>query len=112
MLTVGGLLSALGLTITLEGAFALLWGVREKRDLGLTALVNCATNPLVNMGLALGRLWGWPEAPVVLALEAAAVLAEAWCYARTENRIRYPWLFSLCANAFSFSCGLLLQMLF
>ena len=105
MLTVGGLLSALGLTIALEGAFALLWGVREKRDLGLTALVNCATNPLVNMGLALGRLWGWPEAPVVLALEAAAD-------ARTENRIRYPWRFSLCANAFSFSCGLLLQMLF
>ena len=112
MLTVGGLLSALGLTIALEGALALVWGVRKKRDLGLTALVNCATNPLVNMGLALGRLWGWPEAPVVLALEAAAVLTEGWCYARTENRIRYPWLFSLCANAFSFSCGLLLQMLF
>ena len=112
MLTVGGILSALGLTIALEGALALVWGVREKRDLGLTALVNCLTNPLVNVGFTLGRLWGWPEAPVVLALEAAAVLAEGWYYARTENCIRYPWLFSLCANAFSFSCGLLLQMLF
>ena len=52
------------------------------------------------------------ELPVALALEAAVVLAEGACYARTENSIRYPWLFSLCANAFSFSCGLLLQILF
>ena len=112
MLTVGSLLAALGLTILLEGAFALVWGVVGKRTFALTALVNCVTNPLVNMGLALGRLWGWPEAPVALALELAAVLTEGWCYARRSNAIRCPWLFALCANAFSFSCGLLLQMFF
>ena len=40
MLTVGSLLAALGLTILLEGAFALVWGVRGWRTFALTALVN------------------------------------------------------------------------
>ena len=111
MLTVWGLLSALVLTVLLEGIFALLWGVRSKRDLGLVALANCITNPLVNVLYRLGRMWGWPRGPVVLALEVAAVLAEWLCYRRTENAVRYPLLFSLCANAFSFCCGLVLQIL-
>ena len=107
----GSLLWALGLTLVLEEGFALLWGVRSKRDLGLVALVNCITNPLVNVLYRLGRLWGWPRGPVVLALEVAAVLAEWLCYRKTENAVRYPLLFSLCANAFSFCCGLVLQVL-
>ena len=47
----------------------------------------------------------------VLALEIGAVAAEWLCYRRTENAVRYPLLFSLCANAFSFCCGLVLQVL-
>ena len=43
--------------------------------------------------------------------EIAAVLAEWLCYRQTENAVRYPLLFSLCANAFSFCCGLVLQVL-
>ena len=107
----GSLVWALGLTLLLEEGFALLWGVRGKRDLGLVALVNCITNPLVNVLHGLGLLWSWPIRPVVLALEIAAVLAEWLCYRRTENAVRYPLLFSLCANAFSFCCGLVLQVL-
>ena len=53
----------------------------------------------------------WPRGPVVLALEVAAVLAEWLCYRRTEDAVRYPLLFSLCANAFSFCCDLVLQVL-
>ena len=52
----GSLVWALGLTLLLEEGFALLWGVRGKRDLGLVALVNCITNPLVNVLYRLGRL--------------------------------------------------------
>ena len=111
MLTAAGLLWARGLTLVLEEGFALLWGVRGRRDLGLVALVNCATNPLVNVLYGLSRLWNWPAAPVVLPLEAAAVLAEGLCYRKMGDAVRYPLLFSLCANAFSFCCGLALQYL-
>ena len=34
--------------------------------LGLVALANCITNPLVNVLYRLGRLWGWPRGPVVV----------------------------------------------
>ena len=102
---------ALGLTLVLEEGFALLWGITGKRDLGLVALVNCITNPLVNVLYGLGRLWSWPIRPMVLALEIGAVAAEWLCYRKTENAVRYPMLFSLCANAFSFCCGLVLQVL-
>lgn len=45
MLTV--LAVSLLLTLAFEEGFALLWGLRGKRELGLTALVNCLTNPPV-----------------------------------------------------------------
>ena len=106
------LLFALVLTAVLELAFAFLWGLRGRRTLGLVVLVNCLTNPLVNLGylLLVGNL-RWSALPVTAGLEAAAVLAEWWWYKNGENTAVYrPLLFSLCANAFSFSCGVLLQL--
>lgn len=107
----GSLLLALGLTLALEEGFALLWGVEARRDLGLVALVNCLTNPPVNVLCTLARLRGWSVAPVALALELGAVLVEWRCYRRAGSALRYPLLFSLCANGFSVSCGLVLQTL-
>lgn len=106
------MLFALVLTVVLEVAFALLWGLRGKRTLGLVVLVNCFTNPLVNLGyLLLTVTLRWKSLPVVAGLEAAAVAAEWWWYRKGENSgVKHPLLFSLCANAFSFSCGMLLSL--
>ncbi len=93
------------LTLLLEALLALLWGVRDRRDWLLLLAVNAATNPLV---VSLHRLWGggfW----VTAGLEAGAVLAEALAYGRWGRDTRPAFLFSLCANCFSYFTGLLLS---
>lgn len=94
---------SLGLTLLLEGAVALLWGLRG-RGLLLCALVNIMTNPAV---VLLHRLFpGWA---VTAALELAAFAAEGVCYARFG--VRKPWGLSLAANGFSFGFGIILNWL-
>lgn len=103
---------SLGLTLLFEGLFALLWGLRG-RDLTLCMLVNLLTNPplvfLVLCWRQFGPGPGWLPVPL---LEAAAVLAEGHIYRRDGEHIRRPLLFSLCANALSYSLGLLVNALF
>ena len=103
------LATALLLTVALEGTLACLWGPRTREHLALVALVNCLTNPPVNLlySLLVG-LWGWPALPVTALLEAAAVAVEWRCYRALDDGLRRPFLFSLCANAFSFFLGSLL----
>ena len=98
---------SLALTLVLELGFALLWGA-GKRDLPLVALANVLTNPVVVLCHTLAALF-FPAAlpPVTFALEAGAVLAEGRLFA-TRGGIRFPCGFSLCANVFSFSVGLLI----
>ena len=55
----------------------------------------------------LPALWG--PLPIMV-LEAAAMAAEGWYYAR-YSAIRRPYLFSLCANGFSYGFGLILNAL-
>ena len=107
------LLFALGLTVALELGLGLLWGLRGRRTLGLVVLVNCLTNPLVNLGYLLFAVaLRWNPLPVTVVLEAAAVAAEWWWYRKGEDTgVDRPLLFSLCANAFSFSVGALLAQL-
>lgn len=98
---------SLAATLALEWVFALMWGV-GRRDLPLVALVNLLTNPVVVLGYSLCA----QQAPellmgAALCLEAGAVAAEGWLYQR-HNEIRFPWAFSLCANLFSYTVGLLL----
>lgn len=90
----------LSLTLLLEGAVALVWKLR-KRDWLLFALANVLTNPAVVLLHAM-----FPGPAVTAALELSAVAVEGFCYRRLGHAIRRPWLFSLCANAFSFCLGL------
>lgn len=98
---------SLALTLVLELGFALLWGVK-RADLPLAALVNLLTNPVVVLCRA-AVLWLWPAGvwAATLLLEAGAVLVEGGLY-HSRSEIRFPWAFSLCANLFSFTIGLLL----
>lgn len=96
---------SLALTLALEGLFALIWGVRGRRDWLLLLTVNAVTNPIVVSLYSLG-LDGWPAAA---ALELGAVLAEWLAYRRWGRTLRPALLFSLCANCFSFFSGLLLN---
>jgi len=103
---------ALAMTLVLEWAFTWLWGVNDADDYKLVGLVNVLTNPAVNLLFALlVRLWGLPMLPVMIALEVSAIAVEWLCY-HVLSDIYRPFLFSLCANAFSFCAGYLLQFLF
>ena len=99
------LLLSLGLTEAFECAFALLTGKRGKALL-LCILVNIITNPpVVLLRFLSGGGWLF-----IAGLELAAVVAEGLLY-RYSGLYRRPFLFSLAANALSFSLGLLIQRL-
>ena len=110
MLTV--LAVSLALTLALEELFALIWGLRGRRELGTVALVNVLTNPPVVLlyHTAVG-LWGWNTAAVTAALEGAAVLVEWRYYRLCSEQLRRPFLFALLANAFSYGVGRLINLL-
>lgn len=102
---------SLAATVLLEACFFLLTGKRNKKDLLLVILVNVLTNPPVVLLFWLAALHtsinGWIiKAP----LEILAVLIEAFYYKRYARDIKRPFLFSLAANAFSFTAGVLIQL--
>ena len=103
---------SLGLTLLFEGAFALVWGLRG-RDLMLCVLVNLLTNPPLVFLVLSWRYFGpglaWLPVPI---LEALAVWVEGYFYRRDGEQVRCPYLFSLCANAFSYTMGLVISALF
>ena len=110
MLTV--LAISLLLTLLLEEAFALAWGLRGKRELGLAALVNCLTNPpVVLLYYTAIWLWGWNAILVTAVLEAAAVLVEWRCYRAFSEQLKKPFLFALLANLFSYGAGCVINLL-
>lgn len=103
---------SLALTVLIEGAFALLWGLRGRRELGLTVLANCLTNPpVVLLRHTALRLWRWSALPVTAALEIAAAAVEWRCYRAFSRQLRRPLLFSLLANGLSFGVGSVLTLL-
>ena len=103
------LLISLSLTLLLEEAFALVWGLRG-RDLGLVALMNVMTNPAaVTLWFLARRILHWNGLWLVLLLEALVVLAEGLC---CRGQIRRPWTFALLVNLFSYGMGQLLQTFF
>ena len=110
MLTV--LAGSLALTLVLEELFALLWGLRGRRELTVVALVNVLTNPPVVLlyHIAVG-LWGWHAASVTILLEGAAVAVEWRCYRLCSDQLQRPLLFALLANLFSYGAGCVINLL-
>ena len=103
---------SLALTLVLEEAFALVWGLRGRRELGTVALVNVLTNPPVVFlhHTAVGLL-GWNAAVVTAVLETAAVLVEWRYYRLCSQQLRRPFLFALLANALSYGTGCVINLL-
>lgn len=110
MLTV--LAVSLLLTLAFEEGFALLRGLRGKRELGLVALVNCLTNPpVVLLYHTASGLWHWNAAAVTVILEAAAVIVEWRCYRAFSEQVKRPFLFALLINLFSYGAGCVINLL-
>ena len=110
MLTV--LAGSLALTLVLEELFALLWGLRGRRELTVVALVNVLTNPpVVFLHHSAVGLLGWNAAVVTAVLETAAVLVEWRCYRLCSQQLRRPFLFALLANALSYGTGCVINLL-
>lgn len=110
MLTV--LAVSLALTLLFEEGFALAWGLRGRRELGLVALMNCLTNPpVVLLYYTVAGLWHWRPVPVTLVLEAAAVLVEWRCCRAYSRQIKRPFLFALLINLFSYGAGCVINLL-
>lgn len=104
---------SLALTLLLEEGFALAWGLRGRRELGLAALVNCLSNPPAVLAYHTAvRLWGWSPPLTAAAVECAVVLTEWRCWQSFSRQVRRPFLFSLAANAFSYGAGCLMQHIF
>ena len=103
------LLISLFLTLILELAFAVLYGVREPKSFGVVLWVNVLTNPVV-VSLHYLSLYrrisyaGW----ITLGLEIAAVLTEGLIYRKT-HAVPRPFFFSLAANSFSYAVGALIN---
>lgn len=95
---------SLSLTLLLELPFAYLWGLRSRCNLKLAVLVNVLTNPAAVLFHSLGL--------PVLPLETAVVVVEAFCYRTRGESIRHPFLLALCANVFSYTIGLVLNVIF
>ena len=99
------LLLSLELTEVIECGYALCCGKRG-RALPLCALVNLVTNPpVVLLHHLLGGGW-----LLTGCLECSAVAVEGLLYGYS-GLYKRPILFSLSANALSFSLGLLIQYL-
>lgn len=103
---------SLVLTLVFEELFALAWGLRGRRELGLVALVNVLTNPpVVLLYHTAAGLLGWNAALVTAVLEAGAVLVEWRCYQAYSEQVKKPFWFALLVNLFSYGAGCVINLL-
>ena len=102
---------SLMLTLFLETVFYLVIGKRDVKDLKLLLLVNLLTNPIVVVSFWLTAIYTqWNAYLAIIPLEFFAVIVEGWYYKKHGRSFKRPFLFSLCANAFSFGAGMLIQI--
>jgi len=103
---------SLVMTLVLESGFFLLIGKRNKKDLLLVALVNVLTNPAVVLLYWLAVAYrGYNKIIVIVILEVFAIITEGYIYKKHGQEFKRPYGFSICANMFSYSTGVLLQIL-
>lgn len=103
---------ALGLTILIELLVALFAGYRDRKALKTVLLVQILTNPIVVLiSNACVLYTHLPFLAFQLPLEIAAVCAEWQIYRRFASTIKRPFLFSLAANAISYTIGYVLSRL-
>ena len=111
-----GLAVGLSVTLVTELPAAALLRVRGW-DLVLIGLVNCVTNPVVNLIyvwslLTFSRYSAVPYL-ILAALEISVVFGEAWAFRLILHyRRSRPFLLSLIPNGVSFSVGLILNFIF
>lgn len=99
---------ALTTTLALELVFALTWGLR-KRQLWMVVLMNILTNPAANALYSFMTVYlGWPRLLPALLLELVVITVEGLC---CKDFMEKPWAFVILVNAFSYTAGLLLQMI-
>ena len=106
---------SLGLTILIELAVAVPFGMRTGKKILLALLVNVLTNPpAVLICWLLGRFL--PEVPEIwlqLPIEAAVVAAEAFVYCsfakEPQWEIHHPIALAVTANLCSWLCGVMLS---
>ena len=89
--------------------FALFAGVRGRRNLLTVVLVQVMTNPCV----VLLMMWcmshlTWHHALYELPIETVVVIVEWLIYKKFVKDIKRPFAFSLAANYFSYSFGIML----
>ena len=102
------ILTALLLTLAVELIAAAVLRVRKPTDYLIIALVNCLTNPIVNIIYYFSLIFLPVPVPyfIMALLEVAVVFTEALLFSRllSYKRLR-PIIFSLILNASSFAAG-------
>ncbi len=103
---------SLGLTLVLEAAIAILFKLKSE-ELCLFLLVNLLTNPAaVYLNLVLCSFF--PYISVFawqIPTELAVIGIEGLIYSKRSRSLRMPWLFAAVANVFSYSIGLIIDMI-
>jgi len=100
------------LTIGFESIFALLYGIHNKKDLLLLALVNMITNPpVVFIYYFIACYTEFHKLLLIILLELFAIIVEAYYIGNYGKTFRRPLFFAIGVNLFSYTCGLLLNIL-
>ena len=98
------------LTLVIAVGIAFLWGLREKKTIFLTILVNVLTNPVAVLIYLLYQVYiGGNFMPVQILIEIVVVWVEAYIYksfaADERFQIHRPVQLAILANVLSWGIG-------
>lgn len=104
---------SLVLTILFEAIFAVAVGIRNKRDLILTCLVNILTNPAASFTYYLFFYYTACNLTLILlGLETLVILVEFYYFKSYGKSIKHPLWLAVCMNIFSFGIGKIINLIF